>query len=125
MGESLNIGERHLAMQTNQVIPYYAELGKLVTNGLATLSQQKFNRDADSKLDLGQVRSSSTELNDIVDQTFADWFDDNSWSVGSNKYSILDEPQSLRERKTLLYANDKLNENLLDELALGLCLGEG
>ncbi len=122
MGESLNVGERHLAMQTNRVIPYYAELGKLVTNGLATLSQQKFNRDADSKLDLGQVRSSSTELNDKVDQTFADWSDDNSWAVGSNGYSILDEPQSLRERKTLLYANDKLNEDLLDELAIAVSL---
>ena len=34
----------------------------------------------------------------------------------------LDEPQSLRERKTLLYAKDKLNEDLLDELAIAVSL---
>ncbi len=116
MGESLNVGERHLAMQTNRVIPYYAELSKLVKNGLGTLIQQQFNRDVDSSLDIGKVRSSSTERNDKVDQSLKDWSDDNSWAVGSNGYSILDEPQSLRGRKTLWYANDKLNEDLLDEL---------
>ncbi len=122
MGESLNVGERQLAMQQDRVIPYYAELGKANTNGLATLRPIMLVGDANSKLDKGQVRSSSTELNDIVDQSLADWSDDNGWAVGSNGYSILDETQSLRERKTLLYANDKLNEDLLDELAIALCL---
>ncbi len=122
MGESLNVGERHLAMQHDRVIPYYAELGKLVTNGLGTLSQQILNRNADFDLDLRHVRSSSAEMNDIVDQSLADWSDDNSWAVGSNGHSILDERQSLRERKTLLHANDKLNEDLLDELAIAVSL---
>ena len=49
------------------------------------------DHDCLSRLDLGQVRSSSTEMNDIVDQSLADWSDDKSWAVGSIGYLILDE----------------------------------
>jgi len=65
LGESLNVGERHLAMLPDHVIPYYAELGKANTNGLGTFSATMLVGYANSNLDKGQVRIQSTEMNDM------------------------------------------------------------